>query len=149
ISHRDEAAFLALLQRHGPMVLGVCRRMLRQPQDIDDAFQATFLVLIRKADSITRKDSVGSWLYKVAYRTAARTRSLVRKRHLRERSMSEIPGESLSPDRPPGEDGREMQLLLDEELQRLPEKYRAPLVLHYLGGQTKEQTARQLGWKEG
>jgi RNA polymerase sigma factor (sigma-70 family) len=140
----DEAAFAALLQRHGPMVLGVCRRLLRTPQDVDDAFQATFLVLIRKAGSIAKEESVGSWLYGVAYRTAIRARTQLRNRHRREMAMADIPQEV-----PPGAEGREMQLLLDQELRGLPEKYRAPLVLHYLAGKTKDETARQLGWTEG
>src|SRR5262245_52202749 len=75
VSGRDEAAFDALLGRHGPMILGVCRRLLRQPDDADDAFQATFLVLVCRARSVAKRDSVGSWLYGVAYRVALRARS--------------------------------------------------------------------------
>src|SRR5262245_58356225 len=87
VGRRDEAAFATLLQRHGPMVLGVCRRVLRHPQDVDDAFQATFLVLIRKADSITKEESVGSWLYGVAYRIAVRARNNLQKRQGRLRPL--------------------------------------------------------------
>src|SRR5262249_43012715 len=84
VARRDEAAFAALMERHGPMVLGVCRRLLRQPQDVDDVFQATFLVLLQRAESIASADSVGSWLYGVARRIAVRVRANVRKRQQRE-----------------------------------------------------------------
>jgi RNA polymerase sigma factor (sigma-70 family) len=145
VTRHDETAFAALLHRHGPMVLGVCRRILHHAQDVDDAFQATFLVLIRKAGSIARKESVGSWLYGVAYRIAVRARSHMNKRSNRERPITD------TAESPPGPsaDVRELQTVVDEALHGLPEKYRAPLVLHYLGGKTKSETARQLGWTEG
>jgi RNA polymerase sigma factor (sigma-70 family) len=139
-----EAAFAALLQRHGPMVHGVCRRLLQAPQDVEDAFQATFLVLIRKAGSIAKKGSVGSWLYGVAYRTAVRVRAQERKRQRHARALADAPQQA-----PASGELRELQRLLDQELHGLPEKYRAPLVLHYLAGKTKGETARQLGWTEG
>src|SRR5262249_29856468 len=103
-----------------------------------------FLVLIRKAGSIAKQNSVGSWLYGVAYRTAIRARSQRRQRQRREREMTDVPGK-------PAADGelREMQSLLGQELRGLPEKYRAPLVLHSLAGNSKDETARQLGWTEG
>jgi RNA polymerase sigma factor (sigma-70 family) len=141
---RDEVAFAELLRRHGPMVLGVCRRVLRAPQDIDDAFQATFLVLVRKAGAIVKQESVASWLYGVAYRTAVRARAQRRRRQRREREITDLPEEDPA-DREP----LVTRSLLDQELGGLPEKYRAPLVLHYLSGKTKDETARQLGWTEG
>jgi RNA polymerase sigma factor (sigma-70 family) len=146
IAHRDETAFAALLQRHGPMVLGVCRRVLGPGHDVEDVFQATFLVLIRKAPSIAKQDMLGSWLYGVAYRLAVRTRSNTTKRRARERRAAEPAAE---PSAPAGALRREERQLLDEELHGLPEKYRAPLVLFYLEGKSRDEMARQLGWKEG
>jgi RNA polymerase sigma factor (sigma-70 family) len=145
VVRRDESAFTALVERHGPMVLGVCRRLLRQPQDVDDVFQATFLVLLQRAESIARADSVGSWLYGVARRIAVRVRANARKRRDRERRGTDAlpaPGDAAA-------EVRDLGHVLDEELCRLPEKYRAPLVLHYLSGRTKAETARDLGWTEG
>jgi RNA polymerase sigma factor (sigma-70 family) len=149
IAHRDETAFAALLQRHGPMVLGVCRRVLRQAHDVDDAFQATFLVLIRKASSISRHEMLGSWLYGVAYRVAVRSKTNAAKRRAREQQVVPSSAQAAEATVPAGALHREECQVLDEELQHLPEKYRAPLVLHYLEGKTKEETARRLGWKEG
>jgi RNA polymerase sigma factor (sigma-70 family) len=145
VARRDEAAFTALVERHGPMVFGVCRRFLRQTQDVDDVFQATFLVLLRRAYSISRTDSIGSWLYGVARRVAVRARANARKRQDRERRGTArllATGDTAA-------ETRDLGHLLDEELGRLPEKYRAPLVLHYLCGRTKAETARDLGWTEG
>src|SRR5262249_29107784 len=120
VTRRDEAAFLALMGRHGPMVLGVCRRLLSQPQDVGDVFQATFLVLLPRADSIARADSVGSWLYGVARRLAVRVRANARKRQDRERRGRQTPP---APGDTPAE-VRDLGDLLDEELGRLPQKYR-------------------------
>jgi RNA polymerase sigma factor (sigma-70 family) len=142
---RDEEAFTTLLQRHGPLVLSVCRRVLGNAEDADDAFQATFLVLVRKAGSIRKSGSLASWLHGVALRVAleARTRA-ARRRALEKRA------ESTGSTDPSGDvAGRELRSILDEELEQLPPKYRAPLVLHYLAGKTKDETARQLGWSEG
>ncbi len=143
--HREEAAFAAVLARHGPLVMGVCRRVLGDAHDAEDAFQATFLVLARRAGSIRRGASLSSWLYGVAYRVSleARTRLARRRRHERQaaaRSRDESPA---------GGSCADLRPVLDEELSRLPEKYRGPLVLHYLEGKTKEEAARQLGWSEG
>jgi RNA polymerase sigma factor (sigma-70 family) len=142
---RDNAAFAGLLYRHGPMVLGVCRRVLRNVVDVDDAFQATFLVLVRKAGSIRKAESVGSWLHGVAFRVASKAKKRA--------DMQPLP-EGLDmtgrePDPSAEAIRRELRFILDQELDRLPAKYRAPLVLHYLEGKTKEQTARELGWPEG
>jgi cytochrome c peroxidase len=137
---RDEAAFATLLYRHGPMVLGVCGSVLRNDTDTEDAFQATFLILARKAASIRKTASVGSWLHGVAHRTAlkARAQSATRQKH-----------EALAPARPVSspEDlaWREVQQVLHEELTELSERYRAPLVACYIEGKTQEEAAAQLG----
>jgi RNA polymerase sigma factor (sigma-70 family) len=138
---RDEAAFEALLRRHGPMVLGVCRRLLRDPNDADDAFQATFLMLARKANSITKRESVGGWLYQVAYNTALKVKAGAAARQRREgRAGSRLPADPLDE-----VTGRELLAVLDEELARLPQRQRAPLVLCYLEGKTRDEAAQQLG----
>jgi RNA polymerase sigma factor (sigma-70 family) len=138
----EEAAFALLLQRHGPMVLGVCRRLLRQEQDAEDAFQATFLVLARKAASIRVWGSLASWLYGVARRIALRARGQTAARLARERKATTRPGTD------PGDEigRRELRALLDEEVSRLPEKYRAAVVLCDLQGKTHEEAASLLGW---
>jgi RNA polymerase sigma factor (sigma-70 family) len=141
----DEEAFETLVRRHGPMVLRVCRRVLGHVQDAEDVFQATFLVLVRKAASRHWHESVGNWLYGVAYRLAldARRQAARRNRHERRaepRSASDPEDEITL---------REAQALLDEELSRLPEKYRAPLVLCYLEGRTRDEAAKQFGWSLG
>jgi RNA polymerase sigma factor (sigma-70 family) len=143
VQQRDESAFELLVWRHGPMVYGVCRRILRDEHDAEDAFQATLLVLARKARSIGSGESVGGWLYKVAYRVALRARdgTVRRARHekhaaTREAAADPQPGEGLARD--------ELRLVLDEELNRLPQRHRAPVVLCYLQGLTNEEAARQL-----
>jgi RNA polymerase sigma factor (sigma-70 family) len=141
-TRREEAAFTALVKRHGPLVLSVCRRLLRNPHDAEDAFQATFLVLARKPASVGKAGAVAAWLHQVAYRVAlkARAQTASRLRH-----EHEAPGER--PADPLAEvTGRELLAALDEEVQRLPQKYRAPLVLCYLEGQTGDEAARHLGW---
>jgi RNA polymerase sigma factor (sigma-70 family) len=142
LHERSEASFAALVARHGPMVLSVCRRILQNAQDAEDAFQATFLVLARKAGSIRKQTSLGSWLHGVAFHSAECLKAKIKRRAAHERRRSA---------RPPGEamdeiTWRELRLVLDEELQRLSEKYRAPLVLCYLEGRTQDEAARQLGW---
>lgn len=126
--HQQEAALEALLERHGPMVLGLCRRVLRNPADADDAMQATFLVLVSKAGSIAKRESVGSWLYGVAYRIALRAKARNARRRLHETPLAEVP--EIPQKEPPAPDsGCELWPVLDEELERLPEKYRAPMIL--------------------
>ncbi len=144
VAARDEASFAALVRRHGPMVLGVCSRLLRDFHDAEDAFQATFLILARKAGSVVKRESVGCWLYGVAYRTAQEARSASARRRQRERPMSEVP----HPVVPPAE-SQDWRPLLDQELNRLPEKYRSAVVLCDLEGRSRREAARQLGIPEG
>lgn len=142
---QDAAAFETLLRRHGPMVLRTCQRVLRRPQDAEDAFQATFVVLARKAGAIRGEHTLAGWLHRVALHIALRARAGVA-RH----PTQELQVDSMAPCTAPSDVGRhELRGVLDEELDRLPAKYRAPLVLHYLEGKTKEETARHLGWTEG
>jgi RNA polymerase sigma factor (sigma-70 family) len=142
LADQDEAAFEALVRRHGPMVLGVCKRVLGNAHDAEDAFQATFLVLVRKAASIRPGGRVGNWLHGVAYRTALKARGTARRRRVRETVVSR--NEALPPNQP--DDWRPV---LDEEIERLPEKYRAALVLCDLEGKTHKEAARRLGWADG
>src|SRR5208283_4994999 len=145
VVRRDEAAFTTLVQRHGPMVQRVCRRVLGDAHDAEDAFQAAFLVLARKAGAIRHRSSVGGWLYEVAYHLALRGRANAARRRKHERQAPE-----MSPPNPLSEREREeLQTMLDEELHRLPEKYRTPLVLCYLEGKTNTQAAEELGWPAG
>jgi RNA polymerase sigma factor (sigma-70 family) len=142
VMRREQAPFAALLRRHGPMVLGVCRRVLGHDQDAEDAFQATFLVLARKAGSIRKHESIGSWLHGVAFHVAERLRAKNARRVTHERKAVSRPAVD------PADDvaWREIRCLLDSELARLPEHYRGPLVLCYLQGKTQDEAARQLDW---
>jgi RNA polymerase sigma factor (sigma-70 family) len=139
---REEAAFEALVRRHGPMVLGVCRRVLEHLHDAEDAFQATFLVLVRKASTIVLRETVGNWLYGVAYRTAQKARATAARRRAKEKHMAR-------PEALEEEAWRELRPLLDQELSRLPDKYREPIVLCDLEGSTRKEAAQRLGWAEG
>ncbi len=144
LHERSEASFAALVARHGPMVLSVCRRILQHAQDAEDAFQATFLVLARKAGTIRKQTSLGSWLHGVAYHSAECLRAKTRRRAAHERRLdAPPPGEAMD-----DITWRELRAVLDEELRSLPEKYRAPLVLCYLEGRTQDEAARQLGWSK-
>jgi RNA polymerase sigma factor (sigma-70 family) len=145
VEHRDEAAFEALVRRHGSMVLGVCRRILGNVHDADDAFQAAFLVLVRKAGSVVPREMIANWLHGVARQTAVKARAMSARRRRREQQLMASPDVAVSPREPEGD----WQELLDEELSRLPEKYRAPIVLCDLEGKTRKDAARQLGWPEG
>jgi RNA polymerase sigma factor (sigma-70 family) len=142
---RDEPAFEALVRRHGPMVFGVCRRILGNTHDADDAFQATFLVLVRKSRALGSGALLGPWLYAVAYRTALKARHLAYRRRTREKQVVHMPEpEIIEP-----ESLRDLQPLLDRELNRLPEAYRVPVVLCDLGGASKKEAAARLGIPEG
>lgn len=145
VHQREEAAFAALVRRHGPMVLGVCRRVLRNSHDAEDAFQATFLVLSEKAARLRQPELLANWLYGVAYRTALHARQRASRRSEREREAATLSSSSDDAEM----EARELRRVLDEELQGLPEKYRAPLVLCYLQGMTNEEAARLLGWPSG
>jgi RNA polymerase sigma factor (sigma-70 family) len=145
LGRRDGDAFAALVGRHGPMVLGVCRRVLGSLHDAEDAFQATFLVFAKKAGSITTGVSVGGWLYRVAHRTALQARARLARQRARERQVEELPHPAVE-----AEAGRPDWLpFLDRELSRLPDKYRVPVVLCELEGRPRKDVARQLGIPEG
>ena len=145
IERREEDAFAALLRRHGPMVLGVCRRVLGDIHDAEDAFQATFLVLVRKAASVRPRQAVGNWLYGVAYRTALEARAKIARRHAREKPMDDMP----QPEAKPEAGWHELLPLLDQELHRLPDKYRLAVVLCDVEGRSRKEVARQLAIPEG
>ena len=139
-AHGDEAAFTLLVQRHGPLVHDVCRRVLGNDADADDAFQAVFLVLARQAASIRKRDSVASWLFGVALRCARKAKTQAGRRRHHE---SQVP--TMATTEPAAAESLEhLRPLLDEEMEHLPEKFRAPLVLCYLQGKTNEQAAREL-----
>jgi RNA polymerase sigma factor (sigma-70 family) len=156
VTGHDESAFTTLVARHGPMVLGVCRPLLQDPNDVDDAFQATFLVLVRKAGMLRRRDLLGNWLYGVAYRVAARARTSAARRTARyscdPRAVAALADDgnvtasgmsqaaAWDPDPWPG---------LHQEVSHLPEKYRVPIVLCYFEGLTHDEAALRLGWPLG
>lgn len=144
VERRDEAAFAALVERHGPLVLAACRRVLHNQQDAEDVLQATYLVLARRANRIRRQDSVGSWLYGVAYRMALKLRG-------RQARQLECERRTAAEHRSRAEDmtWADLQPVLDEELYRLPDKYRAPILLCCLQGKSRDEAARELGWAEG
>jgi RNA polymerase sigma factor (sigma-70 family) len=144
IEQNDEAAFTVLVERHAPMVLGVCQRALRHSQDAEDACQATFLVLTRKAGSIRKMASLGSWLHGIACRVCA---NLKRQRARREKRERDAPAPAASAN--PCDGWHEIQAVLDEELQKLPERYRAALLLCYWEGKTRDEAAQSLGLTVG
>jgi RND family efflux transporter MFP subunit len=145
VTSRDEAAFELLLWRHGPTVLGVCRRLLNDPNDADDAFQATFLALARKAGSIARREVVGTWLHRVAYRVALRVRA-----QRARQAGSELADLDLLPAPAEGDPSwREFREVLDEEVERLPARHRAAFVLCCLEGKTGAEAAQELGCPVG
>src|SRR5262249_3851090 len=146
LAQRNEAAFAALVRRHGSMVLGVCRRLLRSVDDAEDAFQATFLVLARKAGSVRPPGAVGNWLLGVGRRTALQARRAVARRVARERQVTVMPELSIEPVKI---SNAELQTVLDQELSQLPDKLRLPIVLCHLEGRTRRQVARQLKLPEG
>ncbi len=148
LGRHDEAAFELLVRRHERLVWGVCARALRRTQDAEDAFQATFLALLRRARSIRNRTSVAGWLHRVAHRAAARAGKGLSRRARREATgadLSTVP----APDDPGAAERRELAAVIDEEVNRLAEKYRQPVVLCYLMGKTYAEAARELGWPKG
>lgn len=148
LRRRDDAALAALVRRHASMVWGVCRRLLADYHDAEDGFQATFLVLVRKAASIASPELLGNWLYGVACQTALNARVAAARRRARERQGADLSDlaerEAAQPDA-----ATDLRPLLDQELSRLPDKYRAPLILCDLEGKTRKEAARHLGCPEG
>jgi RNA polymerase sigma factor (sigma-70 family) len=144
-AHREEAAFTALVRRHGPMVLNVCRSVLRHEQDAEDALQATFLVLAKKAYSIRRPEAVAGWLHEVAYRVAVKAQADAARRRAQERRAVPMAAADPTLDMTL----RDLRRVLHEELRRLPEKYRLPLVMCYLEGRSHGEAAGVLGWSKG
>lgn len=144
VTQRDEASFEALVRRHGPMVFGVCQRVHCNPHDAEDAFQATFLVLVRKAASVAPREMVANWLYGVAYQTAFRAKVAAAKRWVREKQVKRMP----EPEVTQPEQWHDLRPLLDQELSRLPDKYRVSIVLCDLQGKTHDE-ARQPDWPIG
>jgi RNA polymerase sigma factor (sigma-70 family) len=142
---REESAFAALMQRHGPMVLGVCQSLLRDTADAEDAFQATFVVLVRKARVIGKPASVASWLHGVAYRLSMRLRTDAARRRAGEEKA--VPMTTCTPQDEAA--WSDLRPLLHEEVARLPDRYRLPFVLCYLEGKTNEEAAELLGWPKG
>jgi RNA polymerase sigma factor (sigma-70 family) len=145
LADRSEVAFEMLVRRHGGMVLGVCRRVLGNLHDAEDAFQATFLVLARKGASVLPREQVGNWLHGVALRTALEARGRRARRRSRELQVIDMPHPSVAPD----VDYEALHRLLDQELNRLPAKYRSALVLCELEGRSRKEAALQLGLAEG
>lgn len=141
---RDEAAFAHLLARHGPLVLGVCQRILGNSSDAEDAFQATFLVLVKKGRTLSEPERLANWLYGVAQRTARKIKFQAASRSKWERQA--IPMQSTDQG---AMTYQELRAILDQEISQLPEKYALPLVLCYLEGKTNAQAAAHLGWPEG
>jgi RNA polymerase sigma factor (sigma-70 family) len=159
VSHREEAAFVALVKRHGPRVQGTCRRVLKSEHDVEDVFQATFLLLAKKADVVAWRESVGSWLCAVAHRLALSARADASRHRRREApfatmALTDADGRLPEQYHPMADaqlevEDRDLRRVLADELLQLPEKYRAPVVLCDLEGRTHQEAAEQLGWPSG
>src|SRR5262249_48135651 len=149
VADRDEFTLEALIDLHGPMVLGVCRRVLVNADDIDDAFQATFLILVRKVRALRDVHRLGPWLHSVAYRVAVRARADAIRRRSREQqgSRPESEAETRAPDRLAAQ--AELRAVVDQEIARLSSAHRAVLVLCDLEGRSQQDAAQLLGWSEG
>ncbi len=144
VVENDAEAFRELIERHGAMVLALCRSILHEPHDAEDSFQNVFLILVRRADTIKHLDTIAPWLYRVALRVARRARAKTSQRRARETTRADSgavhPAESPDPT---------VIRLLREEMSELPDRYRLPLVLCYLEGKTNQEAARQLQWPVG
>jgi TIGR03009 family protein len=145
VRRREASALAGLVERHGPMVWGVCRRVLADYHDAEDAFQATFLVLVRRAASIVPRHMVGNWLYGVAHQTARKARATSARRRLNEKQVSPMPEAAMAE----RDAARDLQEVLDRELAGLPDAYRVTIVLCDLEGKTRREAAQELGWPEG
>ena len=145
VNRRDQKAFAELVRHFGPFVYGVCRRVVRNHHDAEDAFQATFLVLAKKAASIQRRETIIGWLYRVAFQISLRAKSAIDLRRTKEEPMSE----SLEPATSDSGDWSELEPILDQEISQLAEIYRVPVLLCDLGGCTQKEAAKELGWSEG
>jgi RNA polymerase sigma factor (sigma-70 family) len=145
LNQSDAGEFRTLVERHGPRVLHICKSILRDPHDAEDAFQLTFMVLLQKAGTITDPDALGRWLCGVACKTAARVRRRGARRRTHERSWAQEPAD----DRSDRDEEHDLFLLVRDEMERLPEKYRSPLLLCYFEGLTHEEAAEHLGWASG
>src|SRR5262245_9358003 len=146
LAGRDSAAFAAIVHRHGPTVVNACRQVLRQESDVEDAFQATFLVLLKSGHKIQSRQSLGSWLFGVAHRVSVNARCRRAKIDLRERTNEDPPHPTGEP---PDRSWREASAILHEELYRLPDKLRLPLLLCYLEGKSRDESAAELDWSVG
>jgi RNA polymerase sigma factor (sigma-70 family) len=147
---KSQEAFQSLVVRHGPMVLGICRHVLHQTHDAEDAFQATFLVLARKGGSIRNRKVLAGWLHEVAYRIAVKSRaSTARRRTLERQGVAMLPPAVEPNDQDRTAVFNELRPVLHEEINRLPEKYRVPVILSYLEGRTNEEVAELLQWPVG
>lgn len=158
VAERDEAAFATLVRRYGALVLGVCRRVLRHEQDAEDGFQATFILLAHKASLLGKGQSVASWLYGVAYRMAMNAKRKAARRRAFERRAGVVtplidplttPTSGALPPPLAQVSLRELQTILDDEVNRLSEPQRAVFVLCCLEGKSRSEAAKELGWKEG
>jgi RNA polymerase sigma factor (sigma-70 family) len=145
VAQQDAGAFEVLIRRHGPMVLGICRRLLHDEHAAEDAFQATFLVLVSRARSVGKPELLANWLYGVAYRIAGKARAAAARRRLWEEGHTPEPAADFFHEVA----CRDLRAFLAAELNSLPEKYRAPLILCYWEGKTNEEAARQLGCPAG
>src|SRR5262245_42556022 len=144
VARQDRAACEALVWRHGALVLAACRQVLDAPADVEDAFQATFLTLLRKASAVRKREAVGSWLFGTAHHIAVQARLSAGRRRRREARAAAVrePGVQPAPDL----SWREAVGVLHEELDRLPDRFRLPLLLCYLQGKSRDEAAEQLGW---
>jgi RNA polymerase sigma factor (sigma-70 family) len=145
VANQDGTAFAAIMRRHGGMVFALCRRVLQGEQDAEDAFQATFLILMRKAAKVNKPKLLGNWLYGVAYRVAGKIRHAKMRQRTREVPMVDLPAPESNDD----VSWRDLRGVLDDEIQHLPSRYRGPFVLFYLEGKTAEQVASALGRPRG